>query len=89
MLAGLVFAEGCATWPDTVVRKEASRDLRCPESAIEVTKVASAEGDLWWVNTRRKHWSGTYRAEGCGARATYRCDQWDAYNQVAICEPGE
>jgi hypothetical protein len=53
------------------VREKASRDLSCDEAKIQVEEVEAPPK--------------TYRAEGCGRKALYRCDSWDSYEQQPIC----
>jgi hypothetical protein len=54
------------------VQSAASSDIACAEKDIHVTPMQP---------------KGTYRAEGCGKKATYVCEGWDSYDQKPICTP--
>jgi hypothetical protein len=55
------------------VRTKASSDFACKESEIKVTELPDAGPK-------------TYRAQGCGKKATYACEGWDSYAQEPICD---
>lgn len=63
---------GCHSTSVEVVRSQASTDLACPESKIQVKPAKE---------------KGSYVAEGCGKNASYACAGWDSYNQAPVCQP--
>jgi hypothetical protein len=55
------------------VRTKASTDFSCKESEVKVVELPDAGPK-------------TYRAQGCGKKATYVCEGWDSYSQEPVCD---
>ncbi len=72
VLLAWVFVGGCApvhvARPSTTAAIRAANDFSCPSNEVQITNVGGT----------------SYRAEGCGKRATYTCiaSDFDAYRFV-------
>jgi hypothetical protein len=67
---------GCAADPP-LLRSQATRDLKCPEDQVSISRIR-------WASLFRQR-TTTWLAEGCGKKETYLCDEYDNTDQESVC----
>jgi len=83
----LVLLAGCADpGARTVVKTQASDDLRCDESKLQIVQVdETSDGGTLHARNGTMMTPRAYRASGCGKQHTYICDDWNSYEQKPVC----
>ena len=86
-IAVALLAAGCAdSGARTVVKTQASDDLRCPPEKLQITQVeGTSDGGTLRARNGTMWVPRAYHVTGCGKENTYICDDWNSYDQTPIC----